>query len=330
MSYATACAAVDATIRSALAHGYPRVRLKYAGGEALLHMDRVAAVQRYARQAAAAHGLALEALLLSNGTLLQAAHIATLRELDIALVVSLDSTGAAHDSQRPFAGGQGTAAAVMQAVDRALAHGLVPGIAITVSGRNAAELPDLLAWVLARDLPFGINFYRDNDYAASHADLQLEEAQLVAGMLAAFRVIEAHLPRHSLLAALVDHADLAVPHSQPCSVGESYLVFDPQGRVAKCQMQLDQTVTTAHDADPLAAVRADTAGIRNLPVEQKAACRACAWRQWCAGGCPLTTHRATGRYDVPSPHCAIYRRLFPEVLRLEALRVARYAEAAPV
>jgi hypothetical protein len=38
----------------------------------------------------------------------------------------------------------------------------------------------------------------------------------------------------------------------------------------------------------------------------------------------LTTYRATGRYDVKSPNCNIYKALFPEALRLEGLRLLKY------
>jgi uncharacterized protein len=38
----------------------------------------------------------------------------------------------------------------------------------------------------------------------------------------------------------------------------------------------------------------------------------------------LLTHRITGRYDIKSPNCAIYKALFPEALRLEALRLLKY------
>ncbi len=46
---------------------------------------------------------------------------------------------------------------------------------------------------------------------------------------------------------------------------------------------------------------------------------------WCAGGCPALTYRVTGRFDVRSPNCRIYQALFPEVLRLEGLRLLQYA-----
>lgn len=52
-------------------------------------------------------------------------------------------------------------------------------------------------------------------------------------------------------------------------------------------------------------VRADRLGVQNVLVEEKEGCRDCQWKYWCAGGCPLATYRATGRYDVKSPNCNI-------------------------
>jgi uncharacterized protein len=81
-----------------------------------------------------------------------------------------------------------------------------------------------------------------------------------------------------------------------------------------------------HVKDPLAMIRADETGIQNVLVDEKEGCQACQWRYWCAGGCPLETFRATGRYDLKSPNCSIYKALYPEVLRLEGLRLLKYAE----
>jgi uncharacterized protein len=204
-------------------------------------------------------------------------------------------------------------------------HNLIPDISITISARNAAGLPRLMEWILDRHLPFSLNFYRENDFSISYEDLRLAEEKIIAGMLGAFKVIEANLPRRNLLASLVDRANLAAPHLHTCGVGHSYLVFDHLGRIAKCQMHINQTVTTATVADPLTLIRNDTRGIQNSPVEEKEGCRDCEWKYWCTGGCPLATYRATGRYDVKSPNCNIYKTLYPEAVRLEGLRLLKYA-----
>jgi radical SAM protein with 4Fe4S-binding SPASM domain len=80
--------------------------------------------------------------------------------------------------------------------------------------------------------------------------------------------------------------------------------------------------------DPLQLVQRDTATVRNLPVEEKVGCRDCTWRYWCSGGCAVATFRATGRYDIKSPNCNIYKAIYPRALRLEGLRLLKYAKDA--
>ncbi|MBN1487996.1 MAG: radical SAM protein [Anaerolineae bacterium] len=326
MSKETGYAVVDASFRSALNRGWSSVKLKYTGGEPLLCFPLVVDLQRYAQTQASRYNINLDSVVLSNGTLLNPEIITTMQDLDLRLMISLDGLGEWHNSQRHYINGHGSSVDVQYAIDLALAYGLVPDISITVSGSNIQGLPQLMEWILERDLPFSINFYRENDKVVSRTALKLEEEKIIRGMLAAYKVIEQHLPRRSLLASLVDRANFAFPHLRPCSVGQGYLVFDTQGQVSKCQMQMDNPVTDSSASDPLAVVRAAESGIQNLSVDEKEECRACRWRYWCGGGCPLLTYRATGRYDVKSPNCNIYKALYPEVIRLEGLRLLKYTQ----
>ena len=317
---------IDAVFRSALAHGYRTVKLKYAGGEPLLVFPLVVELHRYAQSLARRSGLAIDGVVLSNGTLLTPEMVETMQALNLRLMISLDGLGEFHNCQRYFADGHGSFESVARSIDLALSQGLVPEISVTVSGRNSAGLPELMSWILERDLPFSLNFYRENDLSASHADLQLEEDRIIEGMLAAYKVIEDNLPHRSLLASLIDRANLATPHLRTCAVGQNYLVFDTQGRVAKCQMDMGTAITDCTDPDPLSTVRASSDGIRNLKVDEKDECKECKWRYWCTGGCPLMAYRKTGRYEAKSPNCEIYKALFPEVIRLEGLRLLKYAD----
>ncbi len=302
------------------------MKLKYAGGEPLLRFPLIMELHRYAQSLAKQHGIALEGVVLSNGTLLTESLLSTLQSLDLRLMISLDGLGAYHDAHRRYAGGRGSFADVAEAVDLALANGTTPNISVTVSSRTADGLPDVVAWILARDLSFSLNFYRENDLSASHEDMCLDEQKIISGMLAAFKVIEDNLPRRPFLGGIIDRANLSVSHTHPCGVGQNYLVFDQNGQIAKCQMHIRKPITDVHAADPLAVVRADRLGVQNVSVKEKEACRDCRWKYWCAGGCPLEAFRATGRYDVKSPNCRIYQALFPEALRLEGLRLLRYQD----
>lgn len=316
--------AVDAIFRSALKHGFSSILLKYAGGEASLHLMNVLALHDYASELACRYEIRLEATILSNGVTLSPQAIDRLKERQIDVTISLDGLGAYHDSQRLMLNGQGSSRYVLRTIERLLASEVVPFLAITVSNRSLAGLPALMEYILERGLPFSLNYYRDNECSANIADLRFADAQIIAAMHAVFAVIEKNIPEKSLLDCLLDKANITDRHQYTCGVGRNYLVIDQRGGVAKCQMEITNTVTTVDVEDPLQLVRDDRRGIQGLAVEEKEGCRACEWRYWCTGGCPVTTYRVTGRYDVKSPNCNIYKTLFPAVLRLEALRLLRH------
>lgn len=326
MSSETGRAAVDAIFRSAKNNNFKQVKIKYAGGEPLLRYPLILELHEYAKSLADAQGVTLDEVVLSNGTLLTAEMVQTLKALSVRLMISLDGFGDYHDSHRPYASGRGSFKDVAEAVDLSLANGLFPTISVTVSSRTAEGLPEILAWILKRDLPFSINFYRENALSVSHSDMRLDEEKIINGMLTAYKVIEKDLPKRSFLGSIVDRVNLSFAHSHTCAVGQNYLVFDQNGQVAKCQMQIQKPVTNLHVEDPLALIRSDRAGVQNISVDEKEGCKNCEWKYWCAGGCPLETHRVTGRYDVQSPNCNIYKAILPEALRLEGLRLLKYAD----
>ncbi len=320
MSFQRGQAIIEAIVRSAIAHGYTRLKLKYAGGEPLLCLPTVLKLHDYATVLARQHNLMLDGVVLSNGTLLTPAMVQQLKSAHLRLMLSLDGLDEYHDAQRHFPGGIGTSQLVINAIHMAVAGGVSPDISITVSNRNAPGLADVVAWVLGENLPFSLNLCRDHANCGQEHDLQMDPALIIAAMQQAYKVIENHLPQRSLLTSIADHANLAVPHLYPCSAGRDYLVFNTQGRVAKCQMDIAHTITDYLDPDPLAAIRSDRTGWTNLAVTEKPACRVCRWRFVCAGGCPLQAHYVTGAAENPSPNCAIYKALFPQVIQLETLR----------
>jgi uncharacterized protein len=118
--------AIDAIFRSALKHRFKTVRLKYAGGEASLHMTSVMELHDYAVQLAQEYGIALEACILSNGVILSQHTIDCLKARHIAVTISLDGLGNYHDSQRPFVNGKGSSQYVLRTIDRLLANEIVP------------------------------------------------------------------------------------------------------------------------------------------------------------------------------------------------------------
>ncbi|HRW08025.1 MAG TPA: SPASM domain-containing protein [Caldilineaceae bacterium] len=324
MDAATGLAAIDTLFASALRQGFQAIKLKYAGGEATLNFGLVKTLHEYAEQQAQATGLALEGAVLSNGVALSKAMLTFIREHNLRLMISLDGSEAEHDAQRTFVNGRGSYTHVMRSIDRALAAGVRPHLSITITGQSIDGIADAVKFALDRDLLFNLNFYRDHEATQDVNELRAGDERLIAAMFAAFAVIEAQLPRQSLIGALVDRSSFAGPHKHACGAGHDYVVVDHQGKLSRCQMEIERPVTDIFSAEPLAEIQLHTTGFQNLSVDEKEGCRDCQWRYWCAGGCSLLTYRVTGRNDVKSPYCNVYKAIYPELLRLEGLRLLKW------
>lgn len=324
MDLKIAQASIDAVIRSAIRFGYPKIKIKYAGGEATLRFSHIMKLHEYATDECARHDLKLEEVVLSNGTLIDAKMISQLKSMNLRLMISLDGVDEFHDTQRRFLHGGGSFQQIVKNIGVMLEMGFTPHISVTVTARNVAGLPAMISWILERELTFGINFYRENNHSASFEDLRSGEQKLISGLLTAFKEIEKNIPEYSLLNCLADRASLGSPHLTPCSAGKNYLVINQNGMISKCQMEIERPVTSIFASDPLTILQNSGLGLKNLPVVDREGCRDCTWRYRCAGGCPIETFRATGRYDVKSPNCNIYKAIFPEILRLEGLRLLKY------
>lgn len=317
-------ASIAAVMRSARANGFEAVKLKYAGGEASLHSRHLLAMHEYAKALAAEHGLSLQATLLSNGVSLPPPLVRLLKAERIRVMISLDGVGDQHDVQRPFASGRPSFRYVDATIGKLLEQGHPPHLSITITGRNARGVPEVVRYALDRQLSFSLNFFRDNDCAATFADLQYEERDMISALLETFDVIRADMPKWSVLGSILDRGQLLEPRQHSCGVGHDYVVIDQNGKVAKCHMEIERTLGDVFRDDPLDLVREDTTTTLNLLVDEKEGCRDCRWRYWCSGGCAVATFRATGRYDVKSPNCNIYKAIYPQALRLEGLRILKY------
>lgn len=316
-------AIIDALMEMAVRNGMARVKLKYAGGEPLLHFRMLEEIHTYAERQATAQQLHLNAVLLTNGVTLPPRALDYLRDHHMDIMISLDGLGSVHDASRPAIDTRSSFQRTLQTIERVQSSGLAPTISVTITRLNCKGLASLVSFFLERDLRFHLNFYRDHG-GSTATDLRPRPEELLICLQQVFAVIEQKLPRRRIIDSLVDRASFQSPHVHPCGVGQNYVVIDTSGNMARCHMEMTQIASSIWSNDPLGNLRAAATPWRNIPVLEKNTCRDCEWRAWCAGGCPLLTMRTTGRVDLPSPYCDVYKEIFPAALRLEGLRVLKW------
>lgn len=321
MSLETAKKAVNAAINTAKENKFNKIKI--AGGEPLLRFPMIIQLLEYITLIEKKSKILFDIVILTNGTLLDLLKATTLKKYKIRLMLSLDGLNNNHDCQRKYINGKGSFSEVENALDIIQTLEIPVDISITVSKISAKGLAELTRYLLERRLFFGFNFYRENKFSKENIDLKLESKVIINGLLKAFKVIEEILPNYNLLTSLADRANLAQANKHTCSAGKSYLVFTPKGEVSQCQMQLDKTVADIDTPNLLTKIK-EIKFIENRAVDDKEDCKDCEWKYWCKGGCPVETHRATGRYDIRSPNCEIYKAIFPEIIKLEAKRLIKY------
>jgi len=312
--------AIDRLVDLAVRHHYTALQIKYAGGEPTLNLPVVWAAHNHAVRRTAEAGLGLKEVLLTNGVDLSDAILGLIAKAGMRLVVSLDGGPVAHNQTRNRPDGSQTYDSVVSTIDRALAHGLQVDISITLTALNLDGVPDAVAFALSRKLRFSLNFYRQCHTGQKMARailsrLQPDPDRLIQVIGQALTLAEQQ-PSYPLpLTGILDRARLDAPHHYPCSAGRDYLAIDPRGRVAACQMLLEEPWTDLEDADPLATVRRyGEATFKS--VLDRPGCRHCQWQAACSGGCPLL--RQTPLHH---SYCRVYRTLLPELVRLEGKRL---------
>ncbi|MDI6769626.1 MAG: radical SAM protein [Anaerolineales bacterium] len=322
MDKVTGLNAVERIFQTAQDHQFHSVKLKYAGGEATLHFDLVRKLGEHAKGLSEQTGIGLDQIVLSNGTRLHLSDADWLAEKHVKIMISLDGRGEMHDQMRPMKSGRSAFQAIEHTIDNVLLpRGILPAVTITVTGKNATGIADAVRWALERDLPVSLNFYRHTSLAQRPQELELEENAIIQGILEAYAVFEEIMPTRPFLNGLLDRVQ-AGAHLHACGVGLAYVVITHAGKIAQCQMHPERAISASPQDDLLSLIAAGP--IRSISVDQKAGCQGCLYRYRCAGGCPLETFRATGRWDAKNPNCNIYKALLPAALRLEGLRILKY------
>ena len=309
-----AFSSIDAIFRVANKYNSSIINIKYMGGEPLIVYQNIISISNYTKSLAKQNNIELKEGIISNGILLNKQIIEELKRLNIRLTISLDGLGK-YNTQRVD---NRLTDRVLRAIELSIENRLSPHISIVISEKNIEGLPAFVSWLLKKRLKFNFNLVRNSDF---FKDIKLKEQKIIGGLLKTFDVIEENLPKYNIVNSMFSTLDPLLPHKKSCGVGENYLVFNPKGEIAKCQMEIDNIVATYRSDDPIKKIREDRSFVKSYNVDEIEECKECDIRYFCTGGCPIQSYYVTGFYNRKSPYCNIYKAIYPSLLRLEGLRV---------
>ncbi len=313
MSEEMALLAVERMLRVAYQHRYRRLRIKYAGGEPTLNFKVLQSAHRYALQVGRSLGIEVEGVVLTNGTCWSASMLDFVAKHGIRLGLSLDGGEQAHNRLRLFPDGRGSFEIVVATIEAALQRGIALSLSVTVTAWNLDGVGEAVQFAMERNLPFNLNFVRERREVPWLPKAEL----LVQAMRSAFDVMERYLADYDHpLTNVLDRARFDAPHLHPCSAGRDYLAIRPDGGVAACQMEVEHPLSSLKAGDPLAELRAKGRAVFAPTVDEYSDCAQCPWRYVCGGGCPLL--RGTSLH---TRYCTVYRTLYPDLVRLEGMRL---------
>ena len=322
MSVEIARKSVDALYQSIFKHkDVTRLMYVLAGGEPLTNLDAIKEILDYSQIQVQKFGISRTVAIITNGTILNSEIIALVKSHNIGLSISIDGLDDTNRN-RVFRNGRSSVNVVLGHIDELLKAGIQPFILITLAPENLNGLGVLTKYLLERNLGFSFSLVRDPRIAVN---LKTYLDRLIGILTQCYDLIEEMLPKCShYIKHKFGTISLQSHSRRGCSLGKGSFVISHDGRVYLCQMDVGsyRKVTTIEDEDILGKVRTQMIYPElneYKSIEEYQGCSQCYWRYQCAGGCPLFTKKVTGHLNFPSPYCAVYRKIIPRLIRLEAL-----------
>ena len=290
----------------------------FYGGEPLMNKPMMLRVAKTLHEASAREGFELKCVLITNGSLLDAATIDAMLPFGLTLVrVSVDGRKGYHDSRRPFKGGAGSHEIVMKNVRMALDKVAV-GIAVTFDVTDSEEVIAFARELVEEGLMQRLSMFNAAPVAPrlgeqdapgktelSHCDLYAMDPEKLTGLFDVYR-------------ALIDAgAPFSVPvgiNGCPLIMRRGGYVIEPDGNIGRCnalvgypQFRMGSVFDEVFDAD----------ASRAICGEPWNACpQDCAYLPACQGGCRQLAFTRGGDATAVCCRKDFFDAMMPRLLRL--------------
>jgi uncharacterized protein len=267
-----------------------RVNLAFLGGEPLINRNVIRAATERAVELGRERGVPVTFSITTNGTLLEPHDGEFFERHGFAVTISIDGTAEAHDRQRPFKGGSGSFARIMERAAPLLRiqRQMQVSARVTVTPHNLD-----LRRTLDELLSLGFHSAGFSPMLASPTGNDEMDAEALALMLDAMidcgreferRVVAGlRFPFLNMVNAMREiHRGTHRPY--PCGAGAGYLGVSADGDLAACHRFVGDAVAAMGSVESIDR-DAQNQWLAARHVHQQEPCRSCWARYLCGGGC---------------------------------------------
>lgn len=279
--------------------------VSFFGGEPLLEWNLLQFCHEYLSRRAEEVNIPVRYGITTNGTLLTQDKLEWMAARDFLIGLSLDGSPAMHDTNRRFADGRGSHAAVMQALERINAFPkLRSKVICVVNPDNHHYLREGVRWLHEHYRGnIGLNF----DYWSEWTDAQFESLTrelegMVSDITDSYRIGQP-MRVEAIDGKIRSHLYAGKEFCNHCRIGEQEIAVSVDGKLFPCSRMVgvgDEPEITFGDVRcgiDRAKQHYYIATRGNATPE----CRICALRRRCTNTCGCTNYAGTGRINHVSP-----------------------------
>ncbi len=333
MSQETARRAMDIALAEARRTGNG-LDLSFFGGEPLLEWELLQWCFSYLSEHAAGLVVPPRFGLTTNMTLLTEEKLSWLAERDFLLGLSLDGSPAMHNTNRRFASGEGSHAALLPALAWLNAHPRVRTRNVcVVTPNNVHLLAEGVSWLAANyHGTIGLNFDFWSEWSDEQFEVLTEQFRRVVQLIAAsyregIKPIRVDNVRDKILSHI--RSAEQQPNCVHCRIGEREIAVTVDGNFFPCSRLVGEG-----DAPELnfgnvqeGINRAKQNAIIAARGNRTPQCLTCSLRHRCLNSCGCTNRAASDFLDRVSPFLCCLERLCIE--EADAMAEQLYAERCP-
>lgn len=306
MSCETAMAGLSAYARFVDSSETGQKMIILYGGEPLLNFEVVKEIVLETERYKAEKRLPtnVQILVITNGSLLNAAIAGFFREHHVQVSVSLDGDQEATDSCRVFADGRGTYTGVMAGIRTAQEQGCDVSLSVTLSQSCLERFDNTLNIIDEVGCSeFGFNMMTID----GPKEMELVE-QTTDALIKAYQYFRPKGVREDRIMRKVSAFNNASIYAFDCAAaGTNQITIAPEGAIGLCHVQVgSRTDFVGHVNDPSFDPKTDSVFLewnRRTPLTMPQ-CQNCYALGICGGGCPYNARRRHGSiWDLDERFC---------------------------